>query len=210
MQKYDVELSFTPGRSIPVADALSRTPSSTQTPRDTFDYQVHMLMSYLPISDAKLIEIQKATLEDSVLQEVKRFVLNGWPNNKTNLPKELTPYYQFRADLLVINDLLFKEGRVIIPCIVRKNIKKKLHQGHLGVEKCKARARQTAFWPGINAEIVEMVARCSACLHQQKGTTNAVRKPNGTVVQSGHGPIYLQEQKLSGYCGLLFELSRSV
>ena len=172
LQKFELELSFTPGRSIPVADALSRAPSSTQTPRDTFDYQVHVLMSYLPTSEAKLIEIQKATAEDPVLQDVKRYVLNGWPENKINLPKELTPYHQFRADLSVINGLLFKEDRVIIPCIMRKKIKEKLHQGHLGVEKCKARGRQTVFWLGINAEIVEMVARCSACLenqpHQQK------------------------------------------
>ena len=161
------EIRSRPGRSTLVADVLSRASSLTQTPRDTFDYQVHMLMAYLPISDAKLIEIQKATAEDPALREVKRYVFNGWPDNKINPPKELTPCYQFPADLSVINGLLYKEDRVIIPYIMRKNIKKKLHQGHLGVEKCVARARQTVFWPGINAEIVEIVARCSACVENQ-------------------------------------------
>ena len=55
---------------------------------------------------------------------------------------------------------------------MRKKIKEKLPQGHLGVEKCKARARKTVFWPGINAKMVDMVAHCSACFenqpHQQK------------------------------------------
>ena len=69
--KYDLEPIYMPGRLIPVADALSRAPSSVQTPQDTFDYQVHILMFYLPISEAKLIEIREPMAEDPVLQEVK-------------------------------------------------------------------------------------------------------------------------------------------
>ena len=65
-----------------------------------------------------------------------------------------------------------KEERVIVPSSLRKEMKARIHEGHLGIEKCKARARETMFWPGINSEITEMVQRCGACMatrvYQQK------------------------------------------
>ena len=39
-----------------------------------------------------------------------------------------------------------------------------IHQGHNGIDKCKVRARQSLNWPVMNAEIVELVARCSHCM----------------------------------------------
>ena len=71
-----------------------------------------------------------------------------------------------------MNGILIKGERVIVPSSLRKEIKTRIHEGHLEIEKCKARTRETLFWPGINSEITEMVQRCSACLatrvYQQK------------------------------------------
>ena len=65
-----------------------------------------------------------------------------------------------------------KGERVIVPTSLRKEMKARIHEGHLGIEKCKARARDSMYWPGINNEITEMTQRCSACLetraYQQK------------------------------------------
>ena len=63
LQKYDIELKFTPGTDIPIADALSRANLPT-TSKSTLDYQVHLLMSNLPVSENKLQEIRTATAKD--------------------------------------------------------------------------------------------------------------------------------------------------
>ena len=51
-------------------------------------------------------------------------------------------------------------------------MKARIHERHLGIEKCKARALDSMYWPGINNEITKMTERCSACLetrvYQQK------------------------------------------
>ena len=78
------------------------------------------------------------------------------------------PYFQFRSELSIIDGLVFKEDKVIIPSAMRREIKEKLHQGHLGIETCKVRARQVVFWSGINAEISEMVTKCGACIEIQR------------------------------------------
>ena len=101
LQKYDIELKFTPGTDIPIADALSRANLPT-TSKSTLDYQVHLLMSNLPVSENKLQEIRTATAKDQVLKKVKEFILNGWPDSKKEIPGEVMPYFQFKSELTII------------------------------------------------------------------------------------------------------------
>lgn len=94
LQKYDMELQFTPGNTIQVVDTLSRT-SLPVVAESKFDYQVHLLLSSLLVSDNKLNEIRRATAEVKVLQKVKEYVENGWPENKGALLIEVVPYFQY-------------------------------------------------------------------------------------------------------------------
>ena len=161
LQKYE----FTPGNTIPVADTLSRASLPVVT-EFKFDYQVHLLLSSLPVSDNKLNEIRLATAEDKVLQKVKEYVENGWPENKRAPPVEVIPYFQYRDELTIMQGLIFKGERIIILSVLRKEMIEKIHQGHLGIEKC--RARQQMFWRRLNTELTELVFSCSACLENQR------------------------------------------
>ncbi|XP_033724551.1 uncharacterized protein K02A2.6-like [Pecten maximus] len=44
----------------------------------------------------------------------------------------------------------------------------KIHAGHLGMSKCKQRAREVLFWPGITEDIQNLVKRCEPCQVHQK------------------------------------------
>ncbi|XP_028156191.1 uncharacterized protein K02A2.6-like [Ostrinia furnacalis] len=46
---------------------------------------------------------------------------------------------------------------------MRKEMLRRIHEGHLGIEKCKRRARDVMWWPGMGAEIEECVQRCEVC-----------------------------------------------
>ncbi|XP_060067240.1 uncharacterized protein K02A2.6-like [Ylistrum balloti] len=39
----------------------------------------------------------------------------------------------------------------------------RIHEAHLGMVKCKARAREVLFWPGMSTDIEEKVATCNIC-----------------------------------------------
>ena len=43
-------------------------------------------------------------------------------------------------------------------------ILKQLHEGHLGLNKCKLRAKETVYWPGLNNELENLVLNCTLCL----------------------------------------------
>ena len=118
-------------------------------------------MSSLPISENQLNRFR--------LQAV---VQAGWPESKNDLTEDIKPFFSIRDEITEINGILMKGERVIVPSSLRKEMKTRIHEGHLGIEKYKARARETMFWPRINSEITEMAQRCSACLatrvYQQK------------------------------------------
>lgn len=48
--------------------------------------------------------------------------------------------------------ILFKGSRVVIPRVMRPEVKSRIHSSHLGVEACLRKARDTVFWPNMNAE----------------------------------------------------------
>ncbi|CAC5400328.1 unnamed protein product [Mytilus coruscus] len=54
---------------------------------------------------------------------------------------------------------------------MRKNMLNKLHEGHLGIEKTRKLARDSIFWPGINAQITDFISKCSVCLESRRSNT---------------------------------------
>lgn len=166
LQRYDFNLIYTPGKHIVLADALSRatTPNKEQSSTE-MDVNIHvnLVAESLPVSDRKSHQIKAETQKDSSLQRVITLLNGKWPRG------ECKTYYNIRAELSVVNGLLLRQNRVVIPHSLRGDILKRLHEGHLGIEKCKRRARTAVYWPGINADIEQMVSTCDTCIkHQAK------------------------------------------
>ena len=121
LQRYDIDLTFTQGRDIPVPDTLSRAylPNS-DIEDESLEYQVHLLINNLPVSQPKLKEIQDATSKDPILQQLQRFILDGFPNSKNSMPPELIPYFQFRSELSIAEGIVFKGDKIVIPSSLRR------------------------------------------------------------------------------------------
>ena len=41
---------------------------------------------------------------------------------------------------------------------------KLIHEGHLGLNKCKLCAKETAYWPGLNDQFEKLDLNCELCL----------------------------------------------
>ena len=57
--------------------------------------------------------------------------------------------------------LILKGTRIIIPNSKREDILKLIHEGHLGLNKCKMRAKETVYWPGMNDQLEQLVLNCT-------------------------------------------------
>lgn len=87
------------------------------------------------------------TAKDAELQRVIVLLQQGWIKGKC------PQYFPTRAELCLCNGMLMRKKRIVIPVSMRQDMLRRIHEGHLGIEKCKRRARQAAYWPGINMHI---------------------------------------------------------
>lgn len=115
-----------------------------------------------------MAEIQHETAADPVIQSLIQVILQGWPDQKEALPSELHPYFTVRDELTAQDGILFKGLRCVIPASLRPKIRERLHGAHTGVEGCLRRARETVYWPGMNADLRDYIAKCGVCATYQK------------------------------------------
>ena len=62
-----------------------------------------------------------------------------------------------------MNNLLLFGCRIVVPKALQEETLGKLHEGHLGIQKCRERAKNAVWWPGISREVEETVKKCRVC-----------------------------------------------
>ena len=132
-------------------DHLSRAAQyETTVPEDSFqvfsvDLEKTNPMQALRISPERLKQIQRCTGLDESLQTLKTTILSGWPAQRDQAPVNIKEYWNYRDELSVHNGILFKGSRVIIPRVLRPEVRSKIHSSHLGIEACLRKARDSVF-----------------------------------------------------------------
>ena len=132
-----------------VADALSTiqpTSSECETTIKEQEMNIYLdsVLDSLPVSDIKLLQIKEAQDEDTICKEIKDYCLEGWPN-KFNLHDALKPYWSDRGELSVVQGVLLKSSRIVIPSSLRLEVLDKLHEAHQGITKCRERAKSSVW-----------------------------------------------------------------
>lgn len=158
---FDIRLEHAPGKSIVLADYLSRYMNEEE--RVSEDKSITESVLSINATDERKNEIQIETEKDEVLRKVKEYCQNGWPNEKKNCPESIRYFYRMRDDLMLDDEILFYKERIIIPTSMRKSILMKLHEPHFGVNKTMKRAQSSVFWPNISNEIEQTVSHCRIC-----------------------------------------------
>ena len=79
---------------------------------------------------------------------LKHIIQQGWPKTIKEVPIEVQKYWTFCEELMIEDGLILKGTRIIIPDKKREEILKLIHKGHLGLNKCKMRAKETCVLAG--------------------------------------------------------------
>ena len=164
--KYDLDIIYVPGKHMYVADLLSRSYINETDDNDQFLKEIiHCVKAtrHLQVSDKKLKQFKECTLRDPVLNNLVSMCKNGWPHAKKDVPENVRFYFKLRQDLFEEDGLVFLNNKIVVPNDLRREMLDKIHEGHFGVEKCKSRARQIFYWPGMLHDIENLVAKCSTC-----------------------------------------------
>ena len=174
---FQFTASYIPGKELSDADALSRAPVSEPNIADELaetelTTYVQSIVDNLPASNDRLHEIRKHTSDDIKLQQLIGVLRTGWPDLRSQCPVDVQPYWDFRDAITYLDGLILNGTRIIIPTNLRRNILKSIHDGHLGVVKCKQRARQSVYWPRLNTDIENLIKKCDTCSRYQRSNSH--------------------------------------
>jgi len=105
----------------------------------------------------------KAAQRQISLSDLVKTVQEGWPENKSQVLMGARPYWNYRSEVTYNHGILFNGSRVIVPKSMEDSMLKLIHSAHLGIDRCKRRARDILFWFGMNAQIEDTISNCATC-----------------------------------------------
>ena len=166
LQKYELTVRYTRGKDMHVADTLSKAfLHVNDESSEEMELAVHTLTSNLPVSETRKAEFKNATKSDHALQQVHKLIMNGWPKHINNVSQVAREFWKVCDELnrLSADGLLFVGERLVIPVTMKDVALQAIHEGHLGIEKCKQLRRSCVYWPAMNDDIEKLVKQCEIC-----------------------------------------------
>ena len=103
LQKYDHEVQYERGTNLYLADTLSRAYLPTTFHPTGAQFENINATEFFTLSASRLREIQQATENDEILQAQKGVILRGWPDDRSQIPEQITTYFSLstrRIDIL--------------------------------------------------------------------------------------------------------------
>ena len=163
LQKYLLNVRYKRGKEMHLADTLSRA----YLPEEVSVAEVEELecishTQSLALAPGDLQRIQHTASQDGAIQELRRVILQGWPE-----PDAARPYFDFRHQMTVQDQLIFKGPVVVIPAALQSKMMAKCHATHIGIEGCLRRAHGSMYWPCMSSDLKDYIAKCDVCLAHQ-------------------------------------------
>lgn len=180
------EIQYCPGNQLYIADALSRNKNGAIEEDIEINFQVAKIRSTLPMSNRAFKEFQEETGKNELLQILRNKIKEGWNEGMNDFHDTIKCYEHVKDELWEHLGLIWKGEQLIVPRSLRKRMLQLIHEGHLGIVKCKLRAKQALlWWPRINGEIEDYINKCNVC---QKYNNKQEKQPI-VVHECGYHPF---------------------
>ena len=167
LQRFDLNLTYKPGKEMYIADALSRALPKQSKISSTSHFCNNLetvnFVEDLPISDSTLAKFQVETAKDESLQVLSQVIRAGWPMKTSMVPTSAQPFFKYRDEMTLQNGLIFKGTKIVVPESLHRCMLEETHKSHQGLQACLRRAREVFFWPRMSAQLKDLIDKCSIC-----------------------------------------------
>lgn len=159
LQAYDFSVKRIPGHSN-VADALSRLISKAQVDEPFEEEDEKNLLYSLEAGNMNITwqDIELESEKDDELLQVRTAIKSG------SWPKHLISYEAQLRDLRVLEPMLFKEDKIVLPLNLHSKAIEEAHKGHIGGPAMKKILREYFWWPGMSGDVEKFVKNCNTCV----------------------------------------------
>ena len=112
---------------------------------------------------------KRETDSDPVISKLKKAILTGWPENRSEVEPQLQDYWNFRDRLCICDGLLMKGDRLITPCSLRDELLEIIHGSHGESPRGGKMSQQSKRGP---------VASCEVCAKHRNYQVNEPLLPH--------------------------------
>ncbi|XP_011884023.1 PREDICTED: uncharacterized protein K02A2.6-like [Vollenhovia emeryi] len=180
--RYSFKVVYVPGKQLVLADSLSRNPLERDRDEgnelsNEIESYVQFIVGNIPASKNLMDKISEEQQCDYICSKLKDYCLSKWPS-KSQLPEGLLPYFQLKDYISYGDGFLLYNTRLIIPPSLQLEIISRIHEGHLGINKCRDRAKQSVWWLGLSSQLRHLVENCPNCIQERKNISQPFVKEN--------------------------------
>ena len=199
---FDFVVKHCPGKDN-VSDFLSRKSlkiRKVSREEKDIEYYIHALIT--DTDDCISIDdIRNAINNDYSMKLLRDIIINGGFIKETDVL--LRDYKKIFKELYVVDKLIMRGDKIIIPDVLRAKIIRSGHDGHQGIVKTKQLLRSKYWWPAMDDAIKTFITNCRGCqvsvLKNEKEPLIMTPLPEGpweNLVADFHGPLRTGEYLL--------------
>ena len=157
---FDFVVKHRPGKNNS-ADWSSRHPGvmSSGEHQDVEDY-VNMIIGSKKMKAMTLEDVKRETQDDEILQKVLRSVKLQEPLCKE---AEVQAYASVMSESSVIDGVLLRGERLVVPKKLQEKVVEIAHEGHQGITKTKSYLRSRLWFPGMDIMTERVIRGCMLC-----------------------------------------------
>ncbi len=126
---YNFEITWTPGKTHMIADALSRAPVFSPAENDI---EETIITAVTTNQDPKILELDELAKADDEYQTILKMVQDGNSPDKLSDTHPAKLYASVWHEISIMDNLMTLGDRIIVPKAARKQILEILHSAHTG------------------------------------------------------------------------------
>ena len=168
---YVLVLHHQEGSKMHLSDAISRlrvhnsdAAKSKAKPIAYFNISIHEISEITGFKSLTLQDIKEETIKDCQLTKLKTYIVDGFPKHKHECAEDIHSFFDYRESLTIVDGMVMKDKRIVIPESVHNDALKVLHRSHMGIVKTKECASTSMFWPKIYSDTESYLSTCRPCM----------------------------------------------
>ena len=162
---YDFKIEYRLGKSN-ISDYMSRHPlpymectkQKLSTSKEIIQCVNYILQNDFPHS-ISIEEMKQAVKEDSAMQKLSQCMKGG----QMGSAKDINGYKNVFQELTLVDELIMRGERMVVPEKLQKRMIQMAHEGHQGVVQTKQMLCAHVWFPGIDAAVKNYTDKCLGC-----------------------------------------------
>ena len=149
---YVVVLHHQEENKMHLSDAISRlsvhdsdAAKNKAKPIADFNISIHEISEITRFKSLTLHDIKEETIKDCQLTKLKTYIVDRFPKHKHECAEDITSFCDYRESLTIIDGMVLKDKRIVIPVGLHEQALENLHRSHMGIVKMKVRASTSMF-----------------------------------------------------------------